>query len=409
MGFLSRILPSRPARHETRAGAPNADAFLAQHFGARGLAGAVSPGEALSALGVAARCVSLRSNSLASVGLHLFRRNADGGRSRADDAPLYGVLHDLFNPNMSAYEGREFLIRSLDLWGNAYAVIERNARGQVIALHPVPPANVTPERLASGRLRYRVNHAPRTGVFLQEDMLHIRGPSSDGMIGQSPIRIAAGALGVAISQRETQAALLENSLRPSGVFSYPEKLSPAAQSAVSASLKDFQGPGKAGRVMIMDAGAKYEPMTFTPHDAQFLEQTRLANEDVARIFDCPPTAVGITDRATYSNSEHEGKALVSMCLGPLAARIETAMARCLLTEAGRRSLYIEHDLSGLLRGDVESRFKAYRLGREIGALSANDVRRRENEPPIEGGDAYHVPANWTGLGAMPQTGKEGGP
>ncbi len=402
MRFLARILG-----RETRNAPKSADAFLADHFAGRGMAGRAGPLETVSTLAVAARCVSLRSTTLASVGLHLYRRDVNGGRSRADDDPLYGVLHDAFNPNLSAYEGREFLIRSLDLYGNAYAVIERNGRGQVTALHPVPPPSVTPELLASGRMRYRVHHGQHKGVFLQEDVLHMRGPSQDGLLGRSPIQIAAGALGIAIAQRETQSSLLDNSLRPSGLISFPEKLSDAAKSSVAGAAQKFTGPSNAGRVMVMDGGAKYEPMTFTPHDAQFLEQTRLANEDVARIFDCPPTAVGITDKATYSNSEHEGKALVSMCLGPLAARIEAAMARCLLTDTGRRTLYIEHDLSGLLRGDVKSRFEAYRIGREIGALSANDVRRRENEPPIAGGDTYHMPANWTGLAAAPQASEAG--
>lgn len=93
-------------------------------------------------------------------------------------------------------------------------------------------------------------------------------------------------------------------------------------------------------------------------------------------------------------------------LGPLAARVKSAMSRCLLTPAGRRSLYIEHDLSALLRGDVQARFEAYKIGREIGALSPNDIRRRENEPPIAGGEIYHQPANWVPLGtqAAPGTG-----
>ncbi len=126
------------------------------------------------------------------------------------------------------------------------------------------------------------------------------------------------------------------------------------------------------------------------------------NEDVARVFGVPPTAVGILDKGTYSNVEQEAASLIQNCLGPLAARIEAAMARCLLTPDARRTLYIEHDLSSRLRGDVKSRFEAYRIGREIAAMSPNDVRRRENEPPIKGGDEYHMPANWVALGTMPE-------
>ena len=113
-------------------------------------------------------------------------------------------------------------------------------------------------------------------------------------------------------------------------------------------------------------------------------------------------SVGITDKATYSNTEQEARALVANCLGPLASRIEAAMLRCLLTEEGRRTLYIEHDLAALLKGDVQARFEAYRIGREIGVFSPNDIRRRENETPIPGGDVYHQPANWTPLGSTPE-------
>jgi len=157
--------------------------------------------------------------------------------------------------------------------------------------------------------------------------------------------------------------------------------------------------------MVVDADAKYETVSFTPEDAQFLEQRKLANEDVARIFNCPPTSVGITDKATYSNTEQEATMLIQNCLGPLAGRIEAAMHRCLLTDAGRRSLYVEHDLDGLLRGDVKSRFDAYRVARESGIYSVNDIRRRENEPPIgPEGDTYNQPANWTLLGGVREQG-----
>jgi HK97 family phage portal protein len=160
-------------------------------------------------------------------------------------------------------------------------------------------------------------------------------------------------------------------------------------------MRTFAGDGsQAGGVLVMDGGPEFKPFSFSADDMEVLASRRLANEDVCRVFGVPPTSVGITDRATYSNTEQEARALVQNALGPLAARIEAAMMRCLLSAEERRTLYIEHDLSSLLRGDVASRFEAYRIGREIGVFSANDVRRRENEPPVAGGDTYHMPVNW---------------
>lgn len=383
----------------------SSDPYLAEFFGLRGTgATAVNVDQALSNLAVAARCVALRSETLSSVGLHLYRRTASGGRERANDHPLYSVLHDQWNGYMSAFEGRELLARSLDLTGNAFARIETNSRGQVTALYPLSPAEVIVEKLASGRLRYRVSD-PRGGVIVlvQDEVLHVRGPSKDGLVGMSPIQISRGAMGLAISQNEMATAMVTNGLRPSGVISFAEKLAASAAESTRTKIQNnFAGATNAGRVLVMDGGAKFEHLSWTPEDAEFLESRKLANLDIARIFGCPPTTVGIPDHGTYSNQEQEATAFVRNAIGPLAARVENALARCLLTPMSRQSLYIEHDLASLLRGDVKARFEAYRLGREIGALSPNDVRRKENEPPIDGGDVYHQPANWTPLGTVSQ-------
>jgi HK97 family phage portal protein len=399
MGFLSRIL----GRREERSSVKLSDPYLAEFFGYRG-GGTVTADYVLSNSAVAVRCVALRSELLASVGLHLYRRAPDGGRSRADDLPLYDVLHSIASERASSYELREFLIRSLDLTGNAFAAIERDRRGQVAALFALPPAAVTVDKLASGRLRYKVTDTSGgTRVYLQDEILHIRGPSRDGVMGLSPIAIARGALSLAMAQHQTASALVENSLNPSAVISFAEKLSPAAREQVLESVgRRLQGAANAGKFLVMDGGPKFERMSFSPEDAQFLESTKFSAENVCRIFGVPPTAAGILDRGTYSNTEQEAQSLVSNCIGPLAGRIEAALMRCLLTPEQRRSLYIEHDLSGLLRGDVKSRFEAYRMAREMGVYSANDVRRRENEPPISGGGEYHMPANWVPLGTRPQ-------
>jgi HK97 family phage portal protein len=394
LGFFSR---------EKRAAAQvaSSDPYLSEFFGQRGQGGnAVQPDVLLSNSAVAVRCVGLRSEMLASVGLFLFRRTADGGRQRADDLSLYSVLHDQMNDQLSAFEGREFLVRSLDLYGNGYARIERDHRGQVIALHPLQAPSVVVERLASGRLRYRVGDG-RSGtvVLLQDEVLHVRGPSRDGLVGVSAIQLGRQAMGLRVSQSQTATAMVENGLRPSGVMSYPEKINAADRSKLRDAVSErLQGASNAGQLIIMDGGATFTPLAFSAEDAEFLASQKLSNEDVARLFGVPPTSVGITDKATYSNTEQEGRALVQNCLGPLAARVESALQRCLLTPAARRELYVEHDLSSVLRGDVQARFESYRIAREIGAMSPNDIRRRENEPPIPGGDVYHQPANWIALG-----------
>jgi HK97 family phage portal protein len=398
MSFLDRLLGRE------RRDAKTSDPFVAHHYAHRAPDGSILPDQVLSQLAVAHRCVAIRSELTASVPLHLYQRDANGGRVRADENPLYDVLHNMANPGQSAFEAREFLIRSLDMYGNAYARIERNGKGQVIALYPLMPVAVGVERLPSGRIRYRVSDARGgTTVLIEDEVLHIRGPSRNGVTGISPIALARGALCLALNQSETAHGLMHNSLRPSGILSYPDKLGVDSRNRVRETAEQrFTGPSQSGQLMILDGGAKFERIAFTPEDAEFLASRKLANEDVARVFGIPPTACGITDKATYSNTEQEARALVQNALGPLAARIEAAIMRCCLTPQGRRTYYAEHDLSGLLRGDVKSRFEAYRLGREIGLFSANDLARMENLPVVEGGDARYVPSNWMALGSSGQ-------
>lgn len=359
-----------------------------------------SPGAVLSNLAVATRCVSLRSELLASVPLKLYRKLPDGDNERVTDSPLALVLGDLANPLMTSFEAREFLVRQLDLTGNAFARIERNGRGEVTAIWPVPSAMVTVERLESGRLRYRVTQpdSRRPMVLLQEEMCHIRASSEDGLIGKSPIAIARGALGRAIAENVTAATMAADSFRVAGVITVPNaKVSPNSRKALeNAFVEDHTRADQVGRVKVLEGGAKWQPTSFSSVDAEFLESRVLSNEDVARIFNVPSGAVSIRDAVSYGSAEADARALVQNCLQPLAERVEQALMRCLLTPEGRRRYVIEHDLRGLLRGNMGERFAAYRVAREIGVYSANDIRRFENEAAIEDGDDYLRPATLAG-------------
>ncbi len=165
------------------------------------------------------------------------------------------------------------MIRCLDLHGNFYARIMRNNRGQVIELLPLLPGVVAVERLKTGRLRYKVSEgANGVTVLLQDEVLHVRGPSRDGMIGQSPFAMARGALGHALQQRTTAQALMANSLRPSAVLSYPQPMTSEIITNLRTALQErLAGPEKAGNFLVLDGGAKYEKMAFSPEDAEFHE------------------------------------------------------------------------------------------------------------------------------------------
>lgn len=376
----------------------SSDPFLGEFLGARWQARADI--EKASGHAVAHRCIAVISENLASLPLAIYRKTADGGREKATDHPLYNVLHDEATPGMTAFEVREWLLSSALTYGNAYARVDRNGRGQVSGLYPLVASSMTVERLSTGRLRYK-HSKPNGGtdVFLQDDILHIRYRTRDGILGLSPIQIASAAFGLALAQQDQAGAAATNAFRPAGALVFPDRLKAEGKTDVLAKFKErFIGAMKANEVLVLDGGARFETFQFSSRDSEFLESRKLSNLDICRVFGVPPSVAGILDDATYSNIGEESRALVQRCLAPWAKRIESAMTIQLLSPESRKTLFIEHDLNALTRGDLTSRYNAYRVGREGGWLSADDIRAFENMSKVPGGDTYVQPLNYGKLG-----------
>lgn len=381
------------------------DPYLGEFLGARWTARADV--ERASGHAVAHRCISVIAENLASVPLKLYRKTDNGGREAASEHPLYECLHDNMSGTLTAFEGREWLIASVLVHGNGYAKIGRNGRGQVTSLEPLIAGTVTVEKLKSGRLRYKISKPDGgTEVLLQEEVLHLRYRTKDGVLGMSPLQIASATVALALAQQDQAGAAAENAFRPAGALVFPDKLGTGNTAAgtgkesIIAKFKErFVGQLKANEVMILDGGAKFETFQFSAKDSEFLESRKLSNLDICRIYGVPPTVAGILDHGTYSNVEQESRALVTRCLAPMAKRVEQAMTVALLTPESRKSFFLEHDLAGLLRGDLTTRYAAYRTGREGGWLSVNEVRRFENMSEVPGGDTYMEPLNMQRLGA----------
>jgi len=387
------------AKMETREQIATSDPFLGEFLGARWVGRADI--EKASGLAVAHRAISVIAENLASVPLKVYRKTDTGGREAASDHPLYEVLHDQASPSLTALEAREWLIASCLTYGNGYAHIERNGLGQVTALQPLVAGSVTVEKLKNGRLRYKVAKPDGgTTVLLQDEVLHIRYRTRDGILGMSPIQIAAASFGLAIAQQDQAGAQAENAFRPAGAIVFPDKLGGAKEGVIEKFKARFVGQLKANEVMVLDGGADFKTFQFSAKDSEFLESRKLSNLDVARVFGVPPSIVGITDNATYSNIGEESRALVVRCLAPWAKRIEQAMNMALLSSEARKTYFLEHDLAGLLRGDLEARYRAYRVGREGGWLNVNTIRKWENLDEIGAeGESYVQPLNMGKLGA----------
>ncbi|MFQ5509483.1 MAG: phage portal protein [Leptospirillia bacterium] len=399
MGILRRL--ANRFDPETR-DVSSRDPYLAEMLGGRDTAsGQMITPERATGIPAVHACVQLIAETAASLPLAPFRRSEDEGREVDRLHPLYRVLHERANSVQTALEFREQFVASCLLTGNGYALKEIDGRGAVVALTPMHPDHVRPVKLVNGRVRYEVTpERGGTERYVQEEVLHLRYRSRDGFTGLSPITIARETIGVALAQQQHEGALYRNGVRPSGALKHPGTLGMEAASTLRESFQDaFSGPSNAGKVLVLEEGMDFSPLSMSQRDAEFVESRKLTLEDIARIFRVPPPAIGILDRATYSNVTEQSRALVMYTLRPWLVRIEQAMNGSLLTTEGHRSHFIEHNAEGLLRGNQKERFEAYRIGREWGWMSTNEIRRVENMGAIGSeGDTYRQPMNTEPLG-----------
>jgi len=382
---------------ELRTSLANPDKWLIDWFSGGGKSASgvtVNENTALNATAVFS-AVDILSRTLASLPLPVYKRLQGGGKERATNHPLYSILHNLPNREMTSFELRQALMGHLALWGNAFAEIERDNAGRVIGLWPLRPDRMTVKRDERGLLYiYRIGTTGQEVALRQRNVMHIRGLSSDGVIGYSPIRLAREAIGLTLATEEFGARFFGNGSRPGGVLQHPGKLSEEASKRLKKSWEEMhQGLTQAHRVAILEEGMTWQQVGIPPEDAQFLETRKFQVTEIARIFHVPPHMLADLERSTFSNIEHQGIEFVVHTMRPWLVCWEQAMYRDLFLPTERQTYFTEFLVDGLLRGDTESRYRAYATGRQWGWLSANDVRELENMNPVEGGDTYLIPLN----------------
>ena len=352
-------------------------------------------------------CVRILSEAVAGLPLHMYRYTDNGGKEKSAEHPLYFLLHDEPNPEMTSFVFRETLMTHLLLWGNAYAQIIRNGKGEVIGLYPLMPDRMAVDRDSKGQLYYEytmgMDDAPTvkgsTVILPPSEVLHIPGLGFDGLVGYSPIAMAKNAIGMAIACEEYGAKFFANGAQPSGVLEHPGTLKDPSKVRESWQ-STFGGSHNANKVAVLEEGMKYTPISISPEQAQFLETRKFQINEIARIFRVPPHMVGDLDKSSFSNIEQQSLEFVKYTLDPWVSRWEQAMARSLLTPEEKKQYFMKFNVDGLLRGDYQSRMNGYAVGRQNGWMSANDIRELENldRIPAElGGDLYLINGNMTKL------------
>ena len=345
-------------------------------------------------------CVRILSEAVAGLPLHLYRYKEGGGKEKAIDLPLYRLMHDEPNPEMSSFVFRETLMTHLLLWGNAYAQIIRNGKGEVIALYPLMPNKMRVDRDEKGSLYYEYVHTSdeadtmkNTTVRLTPyNVLHIPGLGFDGLVGYSPIAMAKNAIGMAIACEEYGAKFFANGAAPSGVLEHPGVIKDP-QKVREAWQSQFGGSQNANKIAVLEEGMKYTPISISPEQAQFLETRKFQINEIARIFRVPPHMVGDLEKSSFSNIEQQSLEFVKYTLDPWVMRWEQSLSRALFTEEEKKTLFFKFNVEGLLRGDYQSRMNGYATARQNGWMSANDIRELENMdkiPAEQGGDLYLI-------------------
>ena len=352
-------------------------------------------------------CVRILSEAVAGLPLQVYRYKEDGGKEKALDHPLYLLLHDEPNPEMSSFVFRETLMTHLLLWGNAYAQIIRNGKGEVVALYPLMPNKMSVNRDADGQLYYEYirssdeSHTMKgmTVKLSPADVLHIPGLGFDGLVGYSPIAMAKNAIGLAIATEEYGSKFFANGAQPSGVLEHPGMLKDP-QRIRESWQSTFGGSHNSNKVAVLEEGMKYTPISISPEQAQFLETRKFQINEIARIFRVPPHMVGDLEKSSFSNIEQQSLEFVKYTLDPWVVRWEQSIQRTLLTPDEKKMYFVKFNVEGLLRGDYASRMNGYATARQNGWMSANDIRELENLdriPAEDGGDLYLINGNMTKL------------
>jgi len=401
MGIISGLFHRRDSPQNRTAG--SGYSFF---FGGSAAGKAVNERSAMQMTAVYA-CVRILAEAVAGLPIHLYKYTDDGGKEKAMNHPLYFLLHDEPNPEMTSFVFRETLMTHLLLYGNAYAQIIRNGKGEIISLYPLMPGKMEVDRNDKGQLYYRYQKSSEEGadmpnssvILMPEDVLHIPGLGFDGLVGYSPIAMAKNAIGLAIAAEEYGSKFYANGAAPSGVLEHPGVLKDP-QKIRDSWMSQFGGSSNSNKVAVLEEGLKYTPISINPTDAQFLETRKFQIDEIARIFRVPPHMVGDLDKSSFSNIENMSREFVVYTLTPWLCRWEESLARSLFNPDEKGAYFVKFNVDGLLRGDFAGRMQGYSTGIQNGFYCPNDIRQLEDLnliPEEEGGFKFMVNGNMVEL------------
>lgn len=355
----------------------------------------ISPSQDLAlTLGAVWGCVRRLSETISTMPLQVFERLPSGGtRQTGYEHPLFYVLHDSPNADMTAIEFWQAMQCAVELWGNAYAV-KQEAAGQLIGLDFLRPANMRVRRLTDGRIEYRYSDGQTQKTWYDEEVLHIKGLTLDGVMGLSTISYMANTVGLSVALDQAAGDVFKNGLRPGGIFNIPHILKEEQRREAEAMLDRFKRDRNGG-ILTTGLGETFQAITIKPEDAQLLASRNWAVEDICRWFGVPPYLVGYTEKSTSwgTGMEQQNAGYLTYTILPRIRKIEQAIEKALIPPEERRRYFVRFNYEGLLRADSKTRAEVNAMDVRNGIRSRNEVREKENLAPYNGGDMYTIEAN----------------
>jgi HK97 family phage portal protein len=341
-------------------------------------------------------CLTVLSQSIAQLPFFVYQAGPDDSRRRLGGHPVTRLLGEQANitQETTAYELRAQMTWDAALFRNAYAEI-RTARGPV----PFELVRFDPREVGirvnsqTGQFLYVVRDGANTRRVLPEEMLHLRVTplERDNLRGKSMLETGYRAFSRALEMEDFTYRFFQNDATPGGVVEYAAKLKTLEDAEkLREKYQRLFGGRNRGKIAVIDDGGKFTPIVTDNKTAQFIETYKEASLQIARLWRMPPHKIGLLDKATFSNIEQQSLEFVTDTLMPWIVMWEQAIKRDLLTDP---NLYAHHNVAGLLRGDLKSRYESYAQARNWGWLSVNDIRRLENLNPVDNGDIYLEPLN----------------
>ena len=337
-------------------------------------------------------CNKVLSESIASLPLVLYKEDDKGNRTKAKDHPIYDLISKLPNQEHTTMQWRETMITSLNFKGNHYTQIIRDGGGRIVSLYGLETSRMSVKRVqGTGEKVFLYDTGTKEVMLTLKDVIHVAGLSLDGLTGLSPIAQNAESIGLSVAMEEFGATYFRNGSTATGALSYPNELTEDAYKRLKADFeKNWAGMKNTHKPLLLEGGAKFEKLSMSNQDSQFLEGRKYQKEDIAMIFRVPLHMLNDLEKANYNSIEQLSLGFVIYSLTPILVRLEQCFMRDLLTEDERKQgYYIKHNLAGLLRGDMKTRFEVYDTAINGGIYTINDVLRLEDMNEVENGNGRY--------------------